>query len=183
MATYDSEKVILKNNKEVIIRNLQPRDAEKYSTFSEMIAIESAHTLHFKGQFISIDKMEEKWKISTDSPCQLELGGFNKEKLISHLTFYKPRPYHPYEKHIGEFGIKILKEYCFSGLGSKMLLIMENIAKKMDIKRIQATVRTLNYVGISFYQKHGYEIEGVKREAAFINGFYENEFYIAKILK
>ena len=183
MATYDSEKILLKNNKEVIVRNLQPCDAEKYSTFSEMIAIESTHTLHVKGQLLSIDKMEEKLKTATDSSWQLELGGFNEDKLISHLAFYKTRPFHPYEKHVGEFAIKVLKEYGSNGLGSKMLLIMENVARKMDTKRIQATVRTQNYAGISFYKKHGYEIEGVKKEAAFINDVYENEFYISKILK
>ena len=44
MATYDSEKVILKNNKEVVIRICKPCDAEKYPMFSEMISLESTHT-------------------------------------------------------------------------------------------------------------------------------------------
>ena len=56
-------------------------------------------------------------------------------------------------------------------------------AKKMGVKRIQAQVRVSNHIGIGFYQKHGYEIEGVKKSAVLINGNYENEFYLSKILE
>ncbi len=111
------------------------------------------------------------------------MGGFDENKLVSHLSFYKPRPFHPYEKHTAEFGIRILKDYCSSGLGSQKLLIVENVAKELDVKRIQARVRVSNHIGISFYQKHSYEIEGVKKSAVLINGNYENEFYVSKILE
>lgn len=181
MATFSSEIFFSKNNQKIIFRNFEPSDAEQYSSFSETIARETTHTLHYSGQIKVVSAMKEKWANAIDSPWQLELGGFDENKLISHLSFYKPRPYHPFEQHTLEFSIKILKAYCFNGLGSKKILIMEDVAKKMDIKRIQGKVRTSNYIGINFYKKHGYEIEGIKKHAAFINGVYENEFYIAKI--
>ncbi len=52
----------------------------------------------------------------------------------------------------------------------------------MEVKRIQARVRVSNLIGIRFYQKCGYEIEGIKKSAVLINGNYENEFYVSKIL-
>jgi RimJ/RimL family protein N-acetyltransferase len=182
MTEFNSDKIALKNGKEILLRNLQPSDIDEYLIFSDCIASETTHTLHFKGQSISSDVLKEKFQASTNSPWQLELGGFDQNRLVSHLSFYKPRPHHPYERHTIEFAIKILKNYCSNGLGSKMLLIMEEIARKTEVKRIQALVRTSNFLGINFYRKHGYEIEGVKKQAAFINGVYESEFYIAKIL-
>lgn len=182
VAEYDSNRIILKNGKEILLRNLKPEDVEQYIAFSDCIAHETKHTLHYKGQEIPSDFLKQKFQSSIDSPWQLELGGFDQNKLISHLSFYKPRPFHPFEKHTIEFAVKIVKNFCSIGLGSKMLFIMEDIARKSEIKRIQALVRTSNSVGINFYQKHGYEIEGMKKHAVIIDGAYENEFYIAKLI-
>lgn len=126
---------------------------------------------------------KEKIQLAIDSPWQLELGGFDQDRLISHLCFYKPRPYHPYETHTIEFAIKILEDYCSKGLGAKMLSIMEGIAPGIGVTRIQALVRTSNVLGINFYSKLGYATEGIKKRAAFVNGVYEDELYIAKVLE
>jgi RimJ/RimL family protein N-acetyltransferase len=182
MTAYQSKKILLKCNKEIIVRHLESADADLYASFSDQISKETTHTLHYLGQFADVTILKEKWKDAQKSPWQLELGGFDKNKLVSHLSFYKPRPHHPYEKHTAEFGIRILKDYCSNGLGSQKLFILENLAKEMEVKRIQAKVRVSNYIGISFYQKHGYEIEGVKKSAVLINENYENEFYVSKIL-
>lgn len=182
MSRHHVEKMILKSNEEIIFRNLESADAEKYINFSEIIASETTHTLHYPNQQISVEAVNDRLKMSINSPWQIELGGFHNDILVSHLSLYKPKPHHPYEKHVGEFGIKIIKDFCSIGIGSAMVLIMENIAKQMNIKRIQAKVRTSNHIGVNFYRKHQYEIEGVRKQAAFINGLYENEFYIAKIL-
>ncbi len=183
MSVYYPKKILLKCNKEIIIRHLDSDDAALYECFSEQISMETTHTLlHYSGQVFDLNFLKDKWKEAKNANWQLELGGFDKNKLISHLSFYKPRPHHPYEKHIAEFGIRILKDYCSNGLGSHKLYIMENVAKEMEVKRIQARVRASNHLGIRFYQKHGYEIEGVRKSAVFINGSYENEFYVSKIL-
>lgn len=183
MTKYNLDKIVLTNGKELILRNLETTDVDEYLTFSDHIANETTHTLHYKGQIISSGVLKDRFQASIDSPWQLELGGFEQDRLISHLSFYKPRPLHPFEKHTLEFAIKVLKNYCSKGLGSKMLLIMEELARKIEVKRIQALVRTSNLQGINFYKKHGYEIEGEKKRAVLINGVYENEFYIAKILE
>lgn len=183
MSTYQKERLLLKDGQAIDIRNLVPTDVEMYVLFSEKIASETTHTLHCHNHSLSIDAIKEKWQKAIDSAWQLELGGFEGGRLISHLSLFKPRPHHPYEKHILEFGIAILEEYCQRGLGSKTLCIMETISKNLQVKRVQARVRTSNYKGIVFYQKHGYEIEGVRKKAAFIKGKFEDEFYIAKFFE
>ncbi|MEX1012811.1 MAG: GNAT family protein [Waddliaceae bacterium] len=182
MTTYLPKKVLLKCDKEIVVRHLEPADADIYASFSDQISSETTHTLHYPGQFADVTFLKEKWKDAKKSAWQIELGGFDENKLVSHLSFYKPRPFHPYEKHTAEFGIRILNEYCSIGLGTQKLFIVENLAKEMGVKRIQAKVRVSNHIGISFYQKYGYEVEGVKKSAVLINGNYENEFYVSKIL-
>ena len=182
MVKYASQKVSVKNNKEIIIRNLEPNDANQYFNFSEQIAAESSHTLHYPGQSIPVNFLKEKWLNAMESPWQLELGGFDENKLVSQLSIYKPMAYHPFERHSIDFAIRILKDYCSCGLGSLKMLIMENIAKEMDVIRIQARVRVSNQAALNFYLKLGYEIEGIKKRAVFISKKYEDEYYISKIL-
>lgn len=183
MTEYTSKNIILRNKKDITLRSLQCSDVDSYLKFVESIAIETYHTLLYKGQLFSLEKLHERFQASLNSPWQMDLCGFENDRLVSHLFFSKTRPHHHWEKHTLEFGIKILREYCALGLGSKMLIIMESVASQMEVKRIQATVRTTNLKGINFYKKHGYEIEGEKKQDVLINGIYENEYYIAKILK
>jgi RimJ/RimL family protein N-acetyltransferase len=182
MPIYQKEQIILKDGADLFLRSLGAHDLEKYLLFSKKIASETTHTLHCADHRVPSDLLKEKWENAAISPWQLELGGFVEARLISHLSLYKPRPNHPYEKHVLEFGLVILKEYCCKGLGSKKMQIMEEVASKMHVKRIQAKVRTSNFKAILFYQKQGYEIEGIKKHAVYINGKYEDEFCIAKIL-
>jgi RimJ/RimL family protein N-acetyltransferase len=62
-----------------------------------------------------------------------------------------------------------------------MLQLMVEHAKKEGIVRIEAEVRAANENGVGLYQKNGFKIEGLREKAAFINGNYVDEYYIAKI--
>ncbi|GAE36015.1 acetyltransferase [Halalkalibacter akibai JCM 9157] len=51
-----------------------------------------------------------------------------------------------------------------------------------DIHRLELTVVTRNEIGISLYQKMGFEIEGRKRDSLLINSEYVDEYYMSKLL-
>ncbi|CDZ79815.1 putative acetyltransferase YhhY [Candidatus Rubidus massiliensis] len=168
-------------NKKIIFRNLNAADTTNYQIFSNQIAKETTFTLHYLNQPICMDNLKLKWDDKSD--LFLELGGFDNEQIIAHLSLFKPRPHHPFELHIGEFGLRILKDYWNIGIGSYMLKLMEKFAKSTNFKRLQGRVRTSNSRGLKFYQKNGYEIEGIKKKAVWIDNQWENEFYIAKIFE
>ena len=48
---------------------------------------------------------------------------------------------------------------------------------------MELEVSKKNKVAISLYQKKGFEAEGVKRNAFLVNGKYEDELLMAKIIK
>ncbi len=60
MTTYHPEKILLKCNKEIIVRHLEPDDADIYAAFSDQISSETAHTLHYSGQFADVIFLKEK---------------------------------------------------------------------------------------------------------------------------
>jgi RimJ/RimL family protein N-acetyltransferase len=164
------------------LRSLTPEDAESLQNFFYQSALDSTHTLHYKEKNISLDKLRERSKQAIESQHDLFLGVFDSEKIIGQLSFRITYPEHPWVKHIGEFGMTVLKSYWGKGIGSTLLKIMETFAKTIDVTRIEAKVRASNARGLALYQKSGYEIEGIRKNAALINGSFEDEYYIAKLL-
>jgi RimJ/RimL family protein N-acetyltransferase len=182
MPNYQLCTLQMKSGEIYEVRNLAYDDAENLHKFFCQSALESTHTLHYKERNIPVSKLQERIKQSLESPCDLYIGAFDQGKIIAQLFFRVAHPDHPWVKHIGEFGMTVLKEYWGQGIGSALLEHMEGFAKNIGVTRIEAKVRALNERGIALYKKSGYEIEGVRKKAALINEVPEDEFYIAKLL-
>jgi RimJ/RimL family protein N-acetyltransferase len=117
---------------------------------------------------------------STDSSDNFLIGAFSSDRLIGLVNLRRERADHPWVKHIGNFGMMILKEFWGQGIGKKLLKILDDTAKDAGITRIQGEVRTQNLRGVNLYKKSGYQIEGTRINAAFIDGSFQDCFYIAK---
>jgi [ribosomal protein S5]-alanine N-acetyltransferase len=76
----------------------------------------------------------------------------------------------------------ILEKYWGQGIGKRLLQIMDEQAKDCGYTRLEAMVRTENERGIRLYVNSGYELEGTRYNAALINGQYQNEYYLGKLL-
>ena len=60
---------------------------------------------------------------------------------------------------------------------------LEKQAINNGITRLELEVSKKNKFAISLYEKLGFEVEGVKRHAFLVNGKYEDELLMAKIIK
>lgn len=78
--------------------------------------------------------------------------------------------------------VGIIEEFQHQGIGSQLFEELERWAKEKAVKRIELTVMINNYAAIALFQKHGFTIEGVRREAMCVDGKYIDEFYMSKIL-
>ncbi|MFR5979238.1 MAG: N-acetyltransferase family protein, partial [Lactococcus lactis] len=76
----------------------------------------------------------------------------------------------------------IIEEFQHQGIGSQLFEELERWAKEKAVKRLELTVMINNYAAIALFQKHGFTIEGVRREAVCVDGKYIDEFYMSKIL-
>lgn len=177
-----SETIQVKFAKTYEVRNLEIEDAEELQKFLNKSSFESTHTLQYKERIIPIEKLIEKIKHTLESPSDLSLGAFDNEKLIGQIVIKVAHTEHPWIKHIGEFGMTVLKEYWGQGIGTTLIKKMELFAKNVGIKRIEAKVRVKNDRGLALYQKCGYTVEGIRKNAALIDDVFEDEYYIAKLL-
>ncbi len=85
-------------------------------------------------------------------------------------------------KHIGVLAIGLLPEFRGKGIGRRLMQVVIEKAKMQGLTRIELTVREENENAIALYKKLGFEIEGLKRNAAKIDGVYENSYMMALLV-
>lgn len=184
MAKLDPIKFKLKNGSEVVIRSYEPADAQALLEFTKKAARDSTQTLKYVGMpLASSERLSENLQDFMDHPINMCIGVFSNSTIVGNLRFFQRNGDHPWTKHIAAFGMAVSQEMWGQGLGSKMLHLMESHARNNGIIRIEAEVRTANDRGIELYKKNGFEIEGTRKAAAFIEGQFKDEYYIGKILK
>lgn len=175
MIQFGPEEITLNNGKKVLIQSLELIQVEKIALSVGQFAQEVTHNQMDTG-FI-LGELKKRWDSAT-----LFLGAFDESQLIAYLSLRRPFPDRPWAMHIAEFGFMILSDYWGQGIGTKFLQIVESIAKKEGIHRLEAKVRINNQRATNLYIRNHYLIEGKRRYAAYINGEYEDEYYIAKII-
>ena len=181
MAKYGPEEFKLKNGQTVTIRHCTPDDVVSFPEFQQQVARETTNTLQVEGKTPVPEKVKENWLMCENDPKHLRLGVFDKNKMIGQLGLRPIHADHPWVNHVGGFGMMILEKYWGQGIGKKLLQIMDSQARDCGYTRIEAMVRTENERGIRLYVNSGYELEGTKYNAAFINGRYQNEYYLGKL--
>lgn len=181
MATYNPEVFQLKNGRKLTIRHCTVADTPLFAPFQKQISRETTHTMQMESNPPSEAQVRENWQRSELDPKALRIGAFSEGRMVGMLGFH-PLPAHPWTDHLAQFGMMILKEYWGQGLGTRLLQIMESHAKKVGVSRIEAMVRIGNDRGEHLYKKNGFVIEGTRKKAAFINGTFWDEYFIAKLL-
>jgi ribosomal-protein-alanine N-acetyltransferase len=172
-----------KSGKEIVFRTLIGSDAGAFLDYRRKISEESINTFHYPGMSLpSAEETATQLSNHLATRSVLQVGGFISDQMIGHLSMRVYRSDHPWAKHVGEFGMGIVKEYWGEGIGHQLLQLQDQFAETVGITRIEATVRTTNTAGISLYLRNGYDIEGTQINSAFIDGKYHHTYSIAKIL-
>ncbi|MDQ0159986.1 GNAT family N-acetyltransferase [Alkalibacillus salilacus] len=85
-------------------------------------------------------------------------------------------------QHSAYLVIGVLEGFRGMGVGTKLFEKLETWAALKNVSRLELSVVTKNESGLSLYKKAGFEIEGTKRNALFINNEMVDEYYMAKLL-
>jgi ribosomal protein S18 acetylase RimI-like enzyme len=88
----------------------------------------------------------------------------------------KPRPIYA---HSGVLGMGLLPQFRHHGIGKRLILQALAAAQAFGMQRVELTVRENNANAIALYRNVGFEIEGVQRNAVFVDGTYENLILMA----
>jgi ribosomal protein S18 acetylase RimI-like enzyme len=91
----------------------------------------------------------------------------------------KPRPVHA---HAGVLGMALLPELRGQGAGGRLMRQALEAARAFGLHRVELTVREDNRNAIALYEKIGFEIEGLMRDAMKVDGVCENVVLMARLL-
>lgn len=86
------------------------------------------------------------------------------------------------DRHSLHIVIGIRQEYTGKQWGFKLLTELEQWAISIEVSRLELSVMVNNNKAIALYSKHGYQIEGTKKNAVFLHSGFVDEHIMAKLI-
>lgn len=172
---------ILKNGKEIIIREAKIEDTESIISYIKTIILESENLSFEKGEFNPTLAAEKEYiKTIIKSPNQCFLISLIGTKIIGNLTINiinRTRL-----KHSGELSITVLKEYWNQGVASNLMEEFIQWLKSTNLTKINLKVKEDNIQAINLYKKFGFIREGIISKYFYINGQYYSAILMGKLI-
>jgi len=83
--------------------------------------------------------------------------------------------------HTGGIGIMVHADHQKQGIGKALMTAILDIADNwLKLKRVELCVFVENEAAIALYRKFGFVVEGTKKYGAVRNGFYADEYLMAR---
>lgn len=107
-----------------------------------------------------------------DESCENILAGFCAGRRSSNFR----------DKHVLHIVIGMRQEYTGNRLGGKLLTELEEWALGVGISRLELGVMVHNNYAIALYKRHGFQIEGTKKNSVFLRTGFVDEYIMAKLI-
>ncbi|MDH5448131.1 MAG: GNAT family N-acetyltransferase [Candidatus Bathyarchaeota archaeon] len=170
------KRVRLKNGRESVVRRFTAKDKEKVV---EMFASMSKKALEWAMPPYTKDRLERGWWSRIQH--LIALVAEYRNRIVGYAQIFK----HPNPRHrgIGELLIYLHQDFHNVGLGTAMNEYLIELAKKERLHRIGLSVVADNKIAIHMYEKLGFKIEGICKDAYFgDDGKYHDMGYMGLIL-
>lgn len=161
------------------IRKIQRQDANNYLDMLLNLDNETKFMMFEPGERsadINITKNIIEKSITGDN---LVLVATDSEDIIGFLSAQRGVPNRI--KHTAYIVMGIREKFRGKGLGNKLFSELDIWSKKNNIKRLELSVISSNLVAKHLYEKNGFYVEGIKKNAMVIDGEYVDEFFMAKL--
>ncbi|MGL5574230.1 MAG: GNAT family N-acetyltransferase [Sarcina sp.] len=169
-----NKKIILKNNKELVLRNAISEDAEKILEYLNIIGGESDNLLFGKNEFnLSIEEEKSIINNLNNSKFAIMLLGLIDNNIASIFVINAS----PKDRisHNALLALSVKKEYWRIGVASASLESIIEIAKAHNIKTISLGVKADNIPAFNLYKKFGFQQIGLHKNHLKINDIYYDE--------
>ena len=86
-------------------------------------------------------------------------------------------------RHTASLVVGVLKAFQGRGIGSALLTELGHWARARQVHRLELTVMTHNEAALKLYQKHGFSVEGTRKDALRVGEAFVHEYYMGKIIE
>ena len=172
----------LKNGKVVTIRRLKPDDYGAFAKYMKEFAKgpSAKWTWQYPGRPLPPKERAEKDWTGNNS---LFIAAFDGDKIIGMANIMKKMADHPYSGRVATTGTTMLEKYTSNGLGTKFKQIIGKWAIDNNVHTLQTEVRHQNTRSFGNLLKQGYEVVGIMHDTACIDGEWQHEYILEKILE
>lgn len=140
---------------DIVIRELQPEDAEKLIAYIKRIGGETDNlTFGPEGFPVTVEQEKAMLRSKTEHPKSVMYGAWRGEELVGDGSLdAMPRRM----SHRAELGLTVVKEMWNKGIGSRILEKLIEYAKEAGIEILNLEVRSDNLPAIHLYEKYGFQ--------------------------
>jgi RimJ/RimL family protein N-acetyltransferase len=159
----------------ITYREAEPSDAGKFLEYCKIVGSETDNlTFGAEGLSLTISQEADFIRKFAGNPGSIMIVAFDEGELIGtgavSVVSGKPR-----FAHRREIAISVRKDYWGKGIGTGIMNILMDFAKKSGAEVLELEVRSDNEAAISLYKKFGFEKIGTNEKFFKING----EFFAA----
>ena len=159
----------------ITYREAEPSDAGKFLEYCKIVGSETDNlTFGAEGLPLTISQEADFIRKFAGNPGSIMIVAFDEGELIGtgavSVVSGKPR-----FAHRREIAISVRKDYWGKGIGTGIMNVLMDFAKKSGAEVIELQVRSDNEAAISLYKKFGFEKIGTNEKFFKING----EFFAA----
>ena len=83
-------------------------------------------------------------------------------------------------QHTGVLGMGVASDYRGRGIGGDLLGHVIEHAWQSGLSRLELEVLSSNHKAIAMYERHGFQHEGIKHNAWFVDGFFKDILIMAQ---
>ena len=159
----------------ITYREAEPSDAGKFLEYCKIVGSETDNlTFGAEGLSLTISQEADFIRKFAGNPGSIMIVAFDEGELIGtgavSVVSGKPR-----FAHRREIAISVRKDYWGKGIGTGIMNVLMDFARKSGAEVLELEVRSDNEAAISLYKKFGFEKIGTNEKFFKING----EFFAA----
>lgn len=161
------------------IRKATSVDAAALLRLIQALQAETDNLLLQPGEGITtVEAQRASLERSRDSAVLLALDGGTAVGFLGTTRFGFAR-----NRHCMKISMGVLRSHWRRGIGAALLANIEQTAREWGCTRIELRTLTTNIAARALYEKAGFEIEGIRRQALLINGEFVGEYHMGKLLE
>ena len=172
-----------KQDREIILRSAEEKDAEFLLDFLKITAAETPFLLREPDEItLSIEQEQDFIKAKKDSENEILLIAEIQGKHIGNCSLMSVGGFRRY-RHRCEVAIALYQEYCGLGIGKAMLEMLLDIAKQVGYEQAELEVIANNKSAIALYENLGFQKYGTfPNNMKYADGSYGDAYWMMKKL-
>lgn len=170
-----------KKGRQIVFRLVSENDIPQLTDYINALSKEDTF-ISFSDEKFDLErekKIVSEWLDLMSKGNMAAIVSFHDQELVSNASVSRETRR---SKHVGSVALSVKNGFREEGIGSKMLDLLEDAGKQMNLRMLELTVFANNHRARHVYRKHGYQEVGTIPEKLLYKREYVDEVIMIKHL-